>query len=94
LGDDAERRRGAKERTTPHSLDRRGESESEAVLQVDSCVCRRDGGKEGDNDVRRRGGQVAVERTKSWRCGSSIGSSRVPTKGQAAARRSVPVRAQ
>jgi hypothetical protein len=37
-------------------------------------------------------GQAVVEWTQCWRRGSSTGSSRIPTRGQAVARRSLPVR--
>jgi hypothetical protein len=43
-----------KQRTTPRTRDR-GELEREAVPQLDSCTCRRDGGKEGDDYERQIG---------------------------------------
>jgi hypothetical protein len=53
-GNDDEHRRGAKERTTPHTLDQGVELEREAVPQLDPRVCRRYGSEEGDDDQRRR----------------------------------------
>jgi hypothetical protein len=53
-GDDDERRRGAKQRTTPYTRDR-GEPKSEAVPQLDPHAWRRDGGKKGDDDECRIG---------------------------------------
>jgi hypothetical protein len=45
-GNNDEHRRGAKERTTPHTLDRGVELEREAVQQLDPRVCRRYGSEE------------------------------------------------
>jgi hypothetical protein len=52
--DDDERRRGAKQRTTPRTP-YQGEPEREVVPQLDPCACRRDDGDEGDDDERWEG---------------------------------------
>jgi hypothetical protein len=88
--DDDERRRGAKQRTTPHTR-YRGEPEREAVPQLDPRACRRDGGKEGDDDERWRGAMLRWSEPNAGDEGVGY-TPRVLMQGRRKSRRWTPTR--
>jgi hypothetical protein len=84
---------GAKQRTTPRTRDR-GEPEREEVPQLDPHMCRRDGSEEGDDDEHHRGSNWQWSEPNAGDEGPRLDPLRIPTRGQADARRCVPARGQ